>query len=173
MPTATYEYIGSATSTGSSSTLNIGSIPNTYKHLRLIMMLRSSDSRNGGQSVAVWFNGSQGTAYSKLEIYGSSTTIGSFGQYNGGAVEASCFMNGSRSGVFFMNDWWIHDYKATDKYKSSLIRTGGFADTNNSGTSLVTALWTNTSAINQITIQEGGSLPFVAGSSMTLWGVTG
>lgn len=173
MPTPTYEYIGSATSTGASSILQVSSIPSTYKHLRLVMMLRSSDSRNGGQSVGVWFNGNQSAAYSKLEMYGSATTIGSYGQYNGGAIEASCFMNGSRSGVFFMNDWLILDYKATDKYKSTFMRNGGFADTNNSGSSLITGLWSNTAAINQITIQEGGALAFVAGSSMTVWGIAG
>ena len=137
------------------------------------MMLRSSDSRNGGQSVAVYFNGSQGSAYSKLEMYGSGTTIGSYGQFNGGAIEASCFMNGSRSGLYFMNEWLIMDYAATDKYKSTLMRTGGFADTNNSGTALVTGLWTSQNAINQITLVEGGSLPFVSGSSITVWGIAG
>lgn len=173
MPTATYEFIGSATSNGSSSSLNLSNISQAYKHLKIIAMLRSGDSRNGGQSVSIFFNNSGGTAYSKLALYGSATSIGSYGQFNGPAIEGSCFMNGSRSGVFQMNEWWVMDYSATDKYKSTIMRTGGFADTNNSGTSIETGLWTSTNAINRITMNEPSNINWVSGSYFAVWGLVG
>lgn len=173
MPTQTYNAIATATATGSSSTLLLSSIPNTYKHLRLEFNLRSSDSRNGGQSVSVYFNNITSAQYGKLEIQGNAnTTFSSFSQLSTSAIEGACTMNGSPSGLFSTNDWWIIDYANTSKAKSVLAR-GGVAASGNTYSYYHTGIWNNTAAISSIYLYEPSNLNWVAGSTATVYGIAG
>lgn len=166
MPTETFELIGTATSTGSSPTLSITSIPNTYKHLYLYAQLRSSDSRNGGQSAALYFNSDTSASYSKL-YYGEGT---SGYQANVSAIELSCVMNGSTANTFWTNEITINDYKNTNMYKWCWMRTGSG---NFQGVAYQNGLYRSTNAITRLDITEGGSLNWVSGSTISLYGLVG
>lgn len=61
----TFSYIGSASSTGSSSTLTISSIPSTYKHLWIMGAIGTS----GDTALYLRINGDSGGNYALQEIY--------------------------------------------------------------------------------------------------------
>jgi hypothetical protein len=173
MATITYVPIATVTASGSSSLMTLTSIPNTYKHLRLIYNARSSDSRNGGQSVSLYFNNVTTATYGKLEIQGNSnTSMSSFYQSATVCIEGSCTMNGSPAGLFSTNDVWIMDYASTSKYKSTLGR-GGVSASGNTYSYFNTGQWNSTAAINSIYIYEPSNLSWVAGSTATVYGILG
>jgi len=74
------------------------------------------------------------------------------------------------SGAFTIAQGSIMDYSATDKHKSTLIRSRSSRDNGDTDTTAGAGRWANTNAVNQIKFYlTSGS--FAAGSTFSLYGV--
>lgn len=151
---------------GSTNTIQFSNIPNTYKNLVVVANLRSSDSRTGYQSVSYTFNGTT-SGYGATVLYGNGTNALSYNQNNAGVFEGLCFMNGGNANRFYNNTLNIMDYSNTSKWKSVLIDMSD----SNLGAYKSAGTWRNTAAISSIQITEASNLPWVQGSSATLYGL--
>ena len=168
MPTNTYDLIGTATATGSSPTIVVSSIPSTYTHLYFTANLRSSDSRNGGQSASMYFNNVTTSTYNKLGFSNNA----SYYQINTVSIELNCTMNGTTANGFWQNEGLISQYKNGDMYKPIWLRAGGH-DSGGNGVDLNYGLWRSLSAINSVYITEPSNLNWVAGSTLSVYGIVG
>jgi len=168
MPTTTYDLIGKATATGSSPTLLVSNIPNTYTHLYLIANLRSGDSRTGGQSASMYFNNVTTSSYAKIGFSSNASYV----QANAVNIELSCAMNGNTSGSFWQNEALIAQYKNTGMFKNVWIRSGTY-DTGGNDVALQYGHWRSTDAINSVYITEPSNINWVAGSQVSVYGIVG
>lgn len=170
MPTSTFEHIATATATGSSPNLTISSIPSTYTNLYMVVALRSSDGRNGGQSASLTFNGDTGANYYKVYQAADNTSGFAGAQNNVSTIEMSCVMNGSTAGVFWAHTAYINQYKNTNMWKTVLWRSGA---ANFPAGQQQLGYWRSLTAISSLNIQEPSNLNWVSGSYVSLYGMVG
>ncbi len=159
----TFESIASAVVDASgATTITFSSIPSTYAHLQLRIMLPSSDEP------ALRFNSDTSSNYSRHGIYSaSSPNVGAYGSANQ-TYDGISYIS---SGVNVMiTD--ILDYANTNKYKTTRTLSGDGYTT--AGTvALRSALWRNTSAITTISLTQINSSNFPQYSSFALYGIRG
>lgn len=152
----------------STNTIQFLNIPSTYKNLVVVANLRSSDGRTGYQSVSYTFNGGGGsTAYGATILYGNGTNALSYNQNNAGVFEGLTFMDGGNPNRFYNNTLNIMDYANPSKWKSVLIDMSD----SNLGAYKSAGTWRNTAAITSVEIKEASNLPWVVGSTATLYGI--
>lgn len=129
---------------GGSSSETFSSIPQTYKHLQLRWISRSS---GGGYNPIFRFNGDNGNNYSwhYLDGNGSSATSGAATTTNSILIAG---IQGTAN-TFAVGIMDILDYRDTNKLKTVRILQG--VDYNGSGAvDLWSGLWQSTSAISSI-----------------------
>jgi hypothetical protein len=164
----TFVKIASVTvGSGGASTIDFTSIPSTYTDLCVKISARTttSDSSNSWKYITVAFNGASTNRSSRF-LFGNGSSAGSasdttiYGWVNGHNATASTFGN---------MEIYITNYAgSTNKSLSADIvtennATGAYAN-------LEAGLWSNTSAINQITFNlDTGN--FVQYSTATLYGI--
>lgn len=173
-----YESIATVTvGSGGSSTVTFSSIPQTYKHLQIRMIGRSSRSV-GAEGAWFYFNGdtSSTTNYVRhvLEGDGASVTASASAPTAGGT--APYYISGATalSNTFGVGVADILDYTDTNKYKTIRVLTG--LDVNGSGGAvrLLSGFWKlNTNAITSITFDTQGGGNFAQYSSFALYGIKG
>jgi hypothetical protein len=156
---------------GGSSTINFTSIPSTYTDLILTISARTSGSTaNGWQSGALTFNGST-SGYAGTLLVGrgdlSAVSITS-GTSN---IEFAFYSSdaGSTANTFANNDIYIPNYAGSNNKSTS----SNIAEENNGNRAIVgmaAGLWSNSAAINQITLTPGGG-SFEQYSTATLYGI--
>lgn len=172
LPAAAGDFESIATVTvgsGGSSSVTFSSIPQTFAHLQLRMLLRST----GGSTFTfgkIYFNGdttNANYAAHRLSGNGSSanagatTTDGSFGDFAGPSAPANVF------GVSVVD---ILDYTNTNKYTTSRYFNG--VETNTYGDVRISSqLWENTAAITSLSISQWDNDPFVQYSHFALYGI--
>ena len=163
----TYTQIGTAITVGSGGAANIDftSIPSTYTDLVLKLSLRQSSTSIGYATIK--FNGSS-TGFTYRSLEGSGSTAASFNGSIGaiGVIDPSNYT----ASTFSSFDIYIPNYAgSTNKsYSADAVSennaTTAYAD-------LIAGLWSNTAAINQITVQDlSGNL--VQYSTAYLYGVS-
>jgi hypothetical protein len=164
---STYTQIGSTVTVGSGGAANISftSIPATYTDLVIKLSARVTGTGTSA-NVAFSFNGS--TA-SRSGIYvggnGSSASSGSAGEL----LIWTFPYDDATSNTFGNTELYIPNY-AGSAYKS--ISTDGVSENNatDGRVALTASLWSNTAAINQITLTpQSGS--FMQYSTATLYGI--
>jgi len=151
---------------GGASTFNFTSIPNTYTDLKIELSARTSATDgSSGQSAAITFNGSSSN-YNLIYLLG----IGA-GVYNGTATNAWMYVCPSNwTGNTFSNSTCYIPNYASSNYKSMSIESTDENNGSNTYLDIVAALWSNTAAINQITLTAGGG-NFVQYSTAYLYGI--
>lgn len=167
--------IGSTVTVGSGGTSNIDftSIPSTYTDLQLILSLRTATATYQIDQIKLRFNGSSALNYSYKDLFGSSagaTSSGASGQdymYFGNAPRPQATANTFSNVSVYIPNYGSSNYKP--------VSTDSVASTNGSGDywylRLSAGLWSNTSAINQITIYSGDAGGFSQYSTATLYGI--
>lgn len=149
-------------------------IPQTYKHLQIRGIARSSAGTTGGDYPYIKFNSdnTSGTInYSYHRLIGDGATVAASGSGSsdfilGGYIPMNSYTN--IYGTFVID---ILDYANTNKFKT--LRTLNGYDANGSGTvSFMSGCWQNTDAINSITINQGGN-NFTQYSRFSLYGIKG
>ena len=169
--------LGEFTLTATQSFVEFTNIPQTYTHLQLRMLTRSSEVTSGQDSLAFRLNGDSGTNYAwhYLQGNGASVAVGAGTNFNCGILGAQS-SSGHTAGMFsaFVADFL--DYRNTNKFKT--VRSLGGNDTNGTGTEpghirFSSSLWRNTNAITSIRIASGGDFArsLVANCQFALYGV--
>jgi hypothetical protein len=172
---ATFTKIATVTvGSGGVSTIDFSSIPTTYTDLCLKVSLRSDVTGGGRDYFALRFNANS-SDYSWRWLYGyDSGTVGS----NSGSAQTyqkvfTMTDSQTTANTFGNAEVYIPNY-ASSNYKSS--SGDSVAENNSTATYMLVlnaGLWSNTAAINQITIypNNGGSGNFVQYSTATLYGI--
>ena len=167
-----FESIATTTvGSGNAASVTFSSIPQTFTHLQLRILMRgSSGSQNAG---FVRFNSDSANNYVNHQLFGNGSTITS----NGGSSVSGCYIQkipgssdaASCFGVAVMD---ILDYKNTNKYTTT--RYLGGDDLNGAGFAFLgSGLWLNTAAITSINIVTDGGGDFVQYSHFALYGIRG
>ena len=140
-----FESIASASGTGSSGTITFSSIPSTFKHLQLRIMVLATSGDCG-----IRFNGDSATNYARHVMRGNGSTAAGF-EATSQDVLANLFPGGISATLPSVAIIDILDYASTTKKKTARILSG--QDYNGSGyMEPCSGLWTSTSAITSISI---------------------
>jgi hypothetical protein len=164
-----YESISTVTvGAGGSSTIDITSIPSTYKHLQIRGIIRATT----GSQLNFKLNSDATANYGRHGVMGDGTSISSYGSINQNyfsAINYAGLPTGASIYASFIVD--ILDYANTSKYKTVRILYG--QDSNGSGEiGLNSGSWFSTSAITSVNV----FLPtgnFVQYSTLSLYGLKG
>ena len=151
---------------GGASTMSFSSIPSTYTDLQLLISARGSNTNYwaalslNGSSANFTLKNAQGTgsnAYSNAD----TTNALSFHQ-DSSAMTANTFASTS---------FYIPNYTSSN-YKSISNETVQETNATEAYAELTAMLWSNTAAINSITLTSGGGGNFVQYSTATLYGIS-
>lgn len=160
--------IATLSGTGSSSSITFSNIPQTFTHLQLRGIARSTGT---GSQIYTRLNNDGGSNYAYHYIYGdgsgisvagsASTTVNFFGSMPASTDLANTY-------VSFVID--ILDYTNTNKYKTTrnvcgldLNGVGGFAFFSSS-------VWLNTAAVNSLTLVANQN--FTTLTNLQLYGIS-
>lgn len=156
------------------ATITFSTIPQTFRHLKLIIVARASDA-NAGNSVYGQFNGDTGNNYSWASTFtdGTATYLGNgqgVNNPNWGEVSANSAPASAASTVEVL----IPGYSATDWHKTVFSTSGRRAGTGSTGMQLayVVSHWANTAAITSVTLGMRSAANFMAGSRVELYGLS-
>lgn len=148
--------------------VTIGSIPGTYRDLRLVVVGKMATGATAeGSSLRV--NSDAGSNYSRVYMTGSGTGTGSSSNTTQTRMYTESW--GTSEFIIFTYDWL--DYAQTDKQKSVIYRAN-----NPAGETMAhCGRWASTSAITQIDIygsdaSAGSADNWVAGSTFYLYGIS-
>jgi hypothetical protein len=174
--TNSYESI--ATATGSGSTINFTSIPQTYKHLQLRFMAFTNRGTYGIDGLVITFKGDTGMNYSQHTFNGNGASVAASGQGSGSI--AGCYMDfvlgttvSNFPGVGIID---LLDYTNTNKYKT--MRGLGGTDLNGTvggvpgRVNFASSLWLDTRAIDSITLTPVNGT-FTTNTHVGLYGIKG
>ena len=157
-----------ATITGVTGTVSFTSIPQTYKHLQLVIMAVSA---GGVSDIVMRYNNDSTSSYVAGQTRSGRATPQSY-QYTNNSYALATTNTGQSSlapNVAFVD---ILDYTATNKYKNSRSQNG--YDYNTGGESVFCpSVWLSTSAINRIDIFNYPSGSFNSNSVFALYGIKG
>lgn len=167
---SSYESIATASLSGI-STYTFSSIPSTFKHLQVRMMVRNSDASAGNNNLYLQFNGDTGSNYSFHQLYGNGTSAAASGLVSQTSTPISYTVNnGEAANLFGVGILDVLDYTSSSKNKTVRCLTG--FDLNGSGTVAVkSTAWLSTNAITSLTLINGGATNFASGSSIALYGI--
>jgi hypothetical protein len=158
-----YESIATVTVSTAVSSVTFSSIPSTYKHLQIRAMHLYSNT--GDNMVCSYNSGSFNNVYSHF-IYGEGTTATA----SNNTAPIISFQSGSTSTSFCAAIYDFLDYTNTNKNKTMRGLLG--QDVNGSGiVGFLSALATNTAAINALTFTYNGGANFVAKTTFALYGI--
>jgi len=167
---ASFESIATATPNGADVVFT--SIPQTYKHLQVRVLARTTRNDASVDTVYYRFNGDTGNNYNvhTLSSNGSSTSAAYYGAPTvlWGAFTTPTVLAGAS--LFSSSIIDILDYTSTTKYKTTRVLAG--SDKNGSGSiDFFTGLWRNTAAITSIRFFAEGV--YANGSHLALYGIKG
>lgn len=171
--------ISHQTLTGSVASVTLGSggtIPQTYKTLKLVMSVRTDRASQYADIAGIRFNNNTNN-YSARTVYGDSSfaqssTVAS-GSYTWGwfAYASASLVNAN---TFASSEITIPNYSgSTNKFISndSVIENNSSTQ-NQAFQTLIAGLWSDTSAITSIVLVPGFGTNFVTGSTFTLYGIS-
>lgn len=151
---------------GGATSIDFTSIPNNYDDLLVKLSTRTSDSSDG-QVVNIAFNNSTSNISARL-LYGtggsavSGTSTSNVIFTSGNSATASTFGNGE---VYFPNYAGSTNKSfSSDSVSENSLNTTAYQV-------LLAGLWSQTTAINQLTFTPGASANFMQHSTATLYGI--
>lgn len=163
--TTQYFALANVTITTPQSTLTFGSIPSSYRDLRLVV---SAKHTNASRYTTFRVNGDTGSTYGAMQMFGDgSTNQGASYSASTRFVLNNNYFESSSSFAIGVIDFL--DYAATDKHKNLLWRSGLASTVVNTAC----GRWASLSAITSVVLDstDGGSNTFAAGTTFTLYGV--
>lgn len=173
-------YVQIATSTvgvlGASS-IDFTSIPSTYTDLLIKMSLRSSNADGFTGNATMRLNANSGSNYSFRTLFAATTAAGSGNGSSGTSVTLGGTVGALLTANTFNNaELYLPNYLSSSN-KSFSVDT---VSENNGSTDftwqsmMIAGTWSQTAAINQITIYSGtvGSTNFTQYTTATLYGIS-
>lgn len=163
--------IGTVTLTSSTNTITFTSIPSTYTHLQLRGIFRTDYGTGAGGYLRL-NNDQTSSIYRAHVLYANGSAVESV---DAGALSTGMYW-GSDTGVssgansYGYNVADFVDYKNTNKFKTVRILSG--KEDNSSGVvQLTSGLYKSTTAISRIDLIIGGAANWVAGTTVSLYGI--
>jgi len=144
---------------GGASSIDFTSIPGTYTDLMVVMSIRNN---NTSAFTDIRFNGSTGSG---IFIYGNGASATSLNVSANYVVATSAYT----ANTFGNATVYIPNYASTTTNKSFSIDAVSENNSTTAYQSLTAGIWSNTAAINQITL--GAANGVAQYSSATLYGV--
>ena len=169
-----FESIASASGTGSSDTVIFTSIPSDYQFLQLRCVQRGTGSLASFISYRISFNSVGGTSYDFHELTADGSSVTAAGFTNDSSISIRNIVD---RGLLLSNTMTttiidIHDYASTTRNKTIRYFAGFDSNSANGRITLGSGLFRNTSAINSITITNGG-INLSTTSQFALYGIKG
>jgi hypothetical protein len=174
----TYVKIASSTvGAGGAASIDFTSIPSTYTDLLLKLSLRSSNADGFTGSATMRLNANSGANYSFRTLFAATATPASGNGSAGTSVTVGGTVGSSLTANTFNNaEIYLPNYAGSSN-KSFSVET---VSENNASTDftyqlmMIAGLWSQTTAINQITIYSGtvGSTNFLQYSTASLYGIS-
>ena len=168
----TFELIASSTvGAGGAANIDFTSIPSTYTDLCVKFSIRTNRTGSVEDAIRIQFNGSGGTAYTSRMVYGSGTGAAST-NYTSTAytVSFSTSTADTTANTFGNGEMYIPNYAgSTNKSTSSDLVSENNATAATAG--LNAGLWSNTAAINRVTLTPNSGTLFNQYSTAYLYGV--
>ena len=168
MADPTYTIISKSILGSSATSVDFTSIPSTYTDLKVVMSYRSDQSATNDAGYC-YFNGSS-SGYSNVFLYGYGSGYGSVGSNTTGIYLCPLNAATSSANTFSNTEFYIPNYTSSN---NKSVSVDGIQEDNN-GTAFIAlnaGLWSNTAAINRITIYPATGPNFVSGSSFYLYGI--
>ena len=154
---------------GGTSTITFSSIPQTYSHLQLRILARTTVT-NDSDFCGIRFNSDSTSVYNEHGLYGTGSSASAMYNASSYCIVQRIATNQFSSNIFGVIVLDILDYKDTNKYKVTK-HLGGFDSNGDGQLYLESNLWRSTSAINTITIVTSGGTNFVQYSHFALYGI--
>ena len=152
---------------GGASSITFSSIPQTYRHLQIRAIGRSS---NTVEDSLYQFNGDVGAIYAHHLLVGNGSTAAAYATTSATSIKGAPYLTGNTS-IFGAGVTDILDYTNTNKYKTVRTLTGY---DNNGGSfaqiQFYSGLWQSTSALTSITITPTAGT-YVQYSQFALYGI--
>jgi hypothetical protein len=145
----------------SQASISFGSIPNTYRDLRLVVHAAVTPTEG---NIFIQVNGDTGSNYSQVNMRGSGGGVAS--STGTGTNISSNYATGVQTTSRAVNTYDFMDYSATDKHKVIAIRANHSDEVD-----ALAGRWANTAAITGILVSANGTTSFAAGSTFALYGV--
>lgn len=159
---------------GGVASIDFTSVSSSFTDLMLTFSLRSTSTAGPAASANITFNGSA-TGYSEKLLYNNSSGGAASGSRTGTFLDWSGLINAGLSTVntFSNNQLYVPNYtSATNKMTSAECIQEEQSSTSGYWNHYITAgLWSNTSAINRITLTSSAG-NFAQYSSASLYGIT-
>ena len=170
-----FESITTTTLSTSTASVTFSSIPATYKHLQIRMILKESGTGTGGPNVLASLNSD--TTYTN---YRSHYLSGNGASSSSGEVQANgyyCLVgNTVTSNAGYANMFGgmvvdVLDYANTSKYKTLRCLWGHDRNGTGGEVGVDSSVWMNTAAITSISFSIAGGTNFVQYSQFALYGI--
>jgi hypothetical protein len=165
---------------GATSVITIGSIPSTYKHLRLVARLKDSRSPVAYSGTNLSFNTTGGTSYGYTYLYGDDRITGQPVEDSSSGA-SFIFLSTPGAGTTTANVYSftildIFDYQNTSKFTSvqgvsSYVDPGGAYLGGQSAPS-VSGTWASTSVVSSIILTPNNA-NYAANVRVSLYGIKG
>ena len=163
-----FTLIESKTLGTAAASIEFTSIPQDGTDLYFLFALRNSNTGAGDTAISLRFNGST-TSRTNRVLYGDGSSASSFAE---DALNAYGLVNnGMTANTFCNGSIYVPNYTAA-RNKSASIDLVGENNATRSDSSIVAALWSNTSAITSLTIASLSSFTFTANSTISLYKIT-
>ena len=175
-PAGAYDALWSTTLAASASSVTISGIPQTYRHLQIRVIARSTLAGNNADNIALRINADSGNNYTTHSVRGSNSlaTASAFVNLGYGYLPSTSPSSGNLASTFAGAVVDLLDY--TNINKTKVLRTlSGFSENASSGNTgaeniqLSSVLWNNTSTVTSIEFTNSSS--FAQYTSFALYGV--
>ena len=160
-----------ASAAPSSAAVVFDNITQNYQDLMIVIYGRSTKSATT-DVLDIVYNNDNSSLYSNTRLIGDGSSASSARSTSSTAVYGDYYFvgNTATSGIFSSTTIHLLNYANTSTNKTTLIRSA--SDQNGSGaTSLTVGLYRSTSPITKIAIYPDTTAAFVAGSTITLYGI--
>ena len=151
---------------GGVASIDFSSIPQTYTDLKLLISVRTNRSAIVDALEIKFNNSTTGRSYREGYGTGTSTAASSGSTISGGYVASAT----ATALIYSNTEIYIPNY-ASANYKSSSSDNVSENNDNTSYLNIVGSIWSNTAAINQITIYMSYGTLFDQYSTATLYGI--
>jgi hypothetical protein len=173
LPPKNFDIISSVTADGTSSSLTLSAIPQTYSALELRMSVRSTRAGNATDGGSMRFNGNTGSVYN-YSIQDANE--GSFSAVNGATQDASYLFYyypaaTATANTFAVSNTSILDYTATNKHPAISARSFANNATPTNKFGFHGTFYNVAEAITSITLFSNTSSNFESGSTFVLYGL--
>lgn len=156
----------------SNPTLSASSLSGSYTSLRIDLLLRSDYASASQEDFQMTFNSDTGANY---QYQGLSNGTG-FGATAANYIRSNNLVcasgGGSAAGNFTSMVIQVPYYASTTAYKTALIQLDHPRSSSSQFATFEDAQWRSTSAITSVSVVSLQSANWVAGSAITVWGIT-